>query len=190
MSPITLFFIIVIYSYILGSVTGAYYVVKGLTKRDIRTVGSGNVGATNAGRLLGKTGFLFTLLIDVFKVIISLSFTAFLTNGDEMFLIFSSLFLIIGHLFPFQLRFQGGKGVVVFLTSAFYLSPITLGIFSIIMGILYSLLRRYTLAGFISMFMIPITAYLIEDSIILSLGLFILFMIVALVHKRTRTLTS
>jgi acyl phosphate:glycerol-3-phosphate acyltransferase len=177
-------FIIMLLSYGLGSITGAYYIVKMLTGKDIREVGSGNVGATNAGRVSGKKGFLLTLLIDAGKVILALSFTSILGEG-EGYLILSSLLVLMGHLFPFQLGFHGGKGIVTYLASALFISPLSIAVFAIMMGGLYIIIRKYRFAGFLSMGIIPIIAYVMEGSFILSAGLGALFVIVLLFHNRS-----
>ncbi|CAN7412110.1 glycerol-3-phosphate acyltransferase [Rossellomorea sp. LjRoot5] len=184
MSQLLILSVIVLVSYGLGSITGAYYVVKFLTGMDIRKIGTGNVGATNAGRSTGKKGFLLTLLIDAGKVILALFFTSILIDG-EGYLIISSILIMIGHLFPIQLGFHGGKGVVAYLASALFLSPLSIGVFAIMMGGLYLIIRRYTYAGFLSMGTIPITAYMIEGSFTISAGLGALFMTVLLFHNRS-----
>ncbi|MGG4167892.1 glycerol-3-phosphate acyltransferase [Rossellomorea vietnamensis] len=147
-------------------------------------MGSGNVGATNAGRITGKKGFLLTLVIDAGKVILALSFTSVLTDG-EGYLIISSVLIMMGHLFPIQLGFHGGKGVVAYLATALFLCPISIGVFAIIMGGSYIIIRRYTFSGFLSMGTIPITAYVIEGSFITSAGLGALFMTVLFFHNRS-----
>jgi acyl phosphate:glycerol-3-phosphate acyltransferase len=176
--------IIMLLSYGLGSITGAYYIVKMLTGKDIRVVGSGNVGATNAGRVSGKKGFLLTLLIDAGKVILALSFTSIVMKG-EAYLILSSIFVLVGHLFPFQLGFHGGKGIVAYLASALFLCPLSIVVFAIVMGGVYIIIRKYTLSGFLSMGTIPIAAYVIEGSFTLSAGLGALFVIVVVFHNRS-----
>lgn len=174
---------IILVSYGLGSLTGAYYIVKMFTGEDIRKMGSGNVGATNAGRAIGKKGFLLTLLVDAGKVILALMLTAQLAEG-EIYSVLSSIFLMIGHLFPIQLGLHGGKGVVVYLASALFLNPFTIGIFAITMGVSYMILKKYTIAGFLSMATIPITAYVIDGSFTIFIGLLSLFVTVLMVHKR------
>lgn len=174
---------IILVSYSLGSITGAYYIVKMFTGEDIRKLGSGNVGATNAGRAIGKKGFLLTLLIDAGKVILALMITAQLAEGEGYFVL-SSIFVMIGHLFPIQLGLHGGKGVVAYLATALFLNPLTIGVFAITMGTSYMILRKYTIAGFLSMATIPISAYVIEGSFTVFIGLLSLFVTVLLVHKR------
>ncbi|MGM0851331.1 MAG: glycerol-3-phosphate acyltransferase [Bacillota bacterium] len=175
--------IIILVSYGLGTITGAYYIVKMFTGEDIRKLGSGNVGATNAGRAIGKKGFLLTLMIDAGKVILALMITAQLAEGESYFVL-STIFVMIGHLFPIQLEFHGGKGVVAYLASALFLSPLTIGVFAFTMGVLYMTLRKYTIAGFLSMATIPIMAFVIDGSFTISIGLLSLFVFVLMAHKR------
>ncbi|WP_173105750.1 glycerol-3-phosphate acyltransferase [Bacillus sp. KH172YL63] len=176
--------VLILYSYILGSVTGAYFVVRMLTGEDVRKLGSGNVGATNAGRIAGKKGFLLTLLIDALKVYFALSLTAHLANG-EMYVVLSAIFVMIGHGFPVVLGFHGGKGVVVYLTTALIFCPWSIVIFSLVMGSLYLIIRRYKFSGFVSMASIPLTAYMMDGSLIMFSGLAALFFIMLLLHKRS-----
>lgn len=176
--------VILIVSYLAGSVTGAFYIIKWETGQDIRKMGSGNAGATNAGRILGKKGFLLTLLIDAVKVIVTLYAVKEGISDSEFALVLSSIFLCIGHLFPIQLKFHGGKGVVVYLAAALFLSPFTIGGAAVVMGAGYILLHRYKTAGFLAMASIPVTAFLIENSFILPCGLLLLFIIVVLSHNK------
>ena len=175
------FILIILLSYLLGSITGAYYISKWLARKDIRTFGSGNVGARNAGRLLGKKGFLYTLVIDIAKVIIALTITSILFPENKILLLISAFFLLIGHIWPIQLGFKGGKGVVVYLASTLFLVPFAIVILGISVGISYLLIRNFTIAGLISMLTIPITAWVLRE-IYFSIGLLLLLMIVFIPH--------
>lgn len=168
-------------AYFIGGLTGAYYITKWVTGEDIRSLGSGNAGARNAGRQLGKKGFFCTLLIDVAKVIIVLSLISFSFPDNKIMLLFGSLFLLIGHIWPIQLGFKGGKGVVVYLASALFLVPISIAVLGIIVGIGFLLIRNFTIAGFIAMISIPITAWILNEYH-LAVGLLILLIIVVIPH--------
>ncbi|MCA1053681.1 glycerol-3-phosphate acyltransferase [Rossellomorea aquimaris] len=175
---------VLLIAYSIGSITGAYYVVKLYTGKDIRKIGSGNAGATNAGRILGKKGFFLTLLIDASKVFIIMTVVRLLGKGDEWLLAASSIGLIFGHLFPMQLGLRGGKGVVVFLSSALFLSPLSMAVFALMMLASYGCTRRYTFSGFVSMASIPIAAGVLEGSMVTTFTLFLLFGIVLLSHNK------
>ncbi|WP_164668690.1 glycerol-3-phosphate acyltransferase [Virgibacillus doumboii] len=172
---------IILLSYCLGSITGAYYITKWMIGEDIRTLGSGNVGARNAGRQLGKKGFLCTLLIDIAKVMITLSLVSFIFPENEIILLISALFLLVGHIWPVQLGFKGGKGVVVFLASTLFFMPLAIVVLGICMGISYLLIRNFTIAGLVSMGSIPVTAWILEETYF-AIGLFILLIVVVIPH--------
>lgn len=177
--------LIVLLSYFLGSITGAYYVTKTLIGKDIRELGSGNAGARNAGRQLGKKGFFYTLLIDVAKVMIALSITALVFPENKMMLLVSAFFLLIGHILPLHLGFKGGKGVVVFLTTTLYCVPQAIAVLAITIGMGYLLIRNFTIAGLLSMFSIPITAWVLDQNEF-AMGLSLLFIIMVIPHITRR----
>lgn len=93
------------------------YIVGKAQKVDIRKYGSGNVGTTNALRTLGKKAALITLLGDVFKCAIPVILVKFLLFKDvsyaELLGLYTALGAVLGHTFPFYLRFKGGKGIAV-----------------------------------------------------------------------------
>jgi acyl phosphate:glycerol-3-phosphate acyltransferase len=173
--------LIVVLSYFLGSITGAYYLTKWKLGKDIRQLGSGNAGARNAGRQLGRTGFIFTILIDAAKVIIALFITSALFPQNEFILLVSALCLVTGHIWPLHLGFKGGKGVVVYLAVTLYFVPIAILVVGACVGIGYLLLRNFTIAGLISMLLIPITAYILEEYYF-AIGLLFLLIIVIIPH--------
>lgn len=116
---------VIFYSYLLGCFCSAYYLVKIYGNLDIRNIGSGTVGARNAGRLLGKKGFIITFIGDFLKTVLALGVTIYFFRSDTNFSILflsSSIAVILGHLFPAQLKFKGGKGVVVFTAIIFVLN--------------------------------------------------------------------
>ncbi len=172
---------IIIISYALGCLTGAYYIVRYMMKKDIRQLGSSNVGATNVARYLGQHGFLATIVIDSAKVAIAIAVTASIIDNEKYFML-SALCVMLGHLFPVQLRFHGGKGVVVYLATALIVSPITIAVMAIVMGILYASSRKYKMAGVISMATIPLSSLFFEKDPIITVGLLLLLIIVVLAH--------
>ena len=108
-----------IYSYILGSIPFGLVLTKIFLKKDIRGIGSGNIGATNVLRAGKKTLGAATLLLDGLKaytsVLITLSF-----SPDYIYL--SALLCFLGHVFPIWLKFNGGKGIAVYLGVLFAFS--------------------------------------------------------------------
>ena len=123
------FFVIIIYSYGFGCFCSAYYLIKSSNKKDIRILNTGTVGATNAGRILGKKGFVLTFIGDFLKTFIALSFTIYffkLNKNFSILFLISSIAIMLGHIFPIQLKFKGGKGLVVFIAIIFVINFLVL----------------------------------------------------------------
>jgi acyl phosphate:glycerol-3-phosphate acyltransferase len=99
-------------AYILGSIPTSYIMGKLIKGIDIRDFGSGNVGATNALRILGTKIGVFTLIIDIGKGFLAVNIARFIIHEPtNLIIIFIGLFAIIGHIFTIFLKFKGGKGV-------------------------------------------------------------------------------
>ena len=96
--------------YLIGSIPFALVIGKVFYKTDIREHGSGNLGATNAGRVLGKTAGITVTLLDVFKATIAMLFF-YLFKQSETAILLAGLFAAIGHAFPVFAEFKGGKSV-------------------------------------------------------------------------------
>jgi glycerol-3-phosphate acyltransferase PlsY len=101
------------FSYLLGSIPFGYILFKYLKNKDIRSYGSGNIGATNVNRLLGKKVGAITLFLDFIKVLIP-TYVAHLYYGTD-YGAFCGICSILGHIFPIWLKFKGGKGVAGFI---------------------------------------------------------------------------
>ncbi|MGD6968049.1 glycerol-3-phosphate acyltransferase [Rossellomorea vietnamensis] len=172
-------------SYGFGGLNGAYYLTGYYLKDDIRRYGSGNVGATNAGRILGKKGFILTIILDVSKVMAAMTIAFWITENEIISMSLSAFFLLIGHIFPLQLGFRGGKGVVVFFANSLFLVPLSIPICGLIMGISFFLLKDYKKAGFLSMLSIPVSAFLLSAPSEYTTALLIMLFIVLLVHIKS-----
>ncbi|MCM3389897.1 glycerol-3-phosphate acyltransferase [Ureibacillus chungkukjangi] len=108
--------------YLAGNFMTAYMIGK-WNKVDLRKQHSKNLGATNAGRVLGRSAFVFTFLGDALKGALIILFGQLL-NYDEWILAVGMLFVILGHLYPFWLKFHGGKGVATFIGAGIALEPL------------------------------------------------------------------
>lgn len=104
--------IVAVYSYFLGSIPFGLVLTKIFLKKDIRNIGSGNIGTTNVLRTGKKSLAIATLVLDLlkgyFSVIVTLTYFENLTS-------YSALICLIGHIFPIWLKFKGGKGVAAYL---------------------------------------------------------------------------
>ena len=131
-------------SYLIGSIPIGYIIYKFKNNDDIRKYGSGNIGATNVNRLLGKKLGLLTLLFDLFKTLI-ICITFKNLYGNEIGVICGG-FSILGHIFPVWLKFKGGKGVASFIGLLLVISwPLTV-IFCLIWIIIVRLFK-FSAAG-------------------------------------------
>lgn len=120
---IVLLLMMVLFGYLLGSVSFSYLIAKKIKKIDIRSTGSGNAGATNTMRLLGVGPAICVLLLDVFKGVVPV-FLAMALTSDPLVHILAGFAAILGHNWPIYFGFRGGKGVAttigVIATLMFY----------------------------------------------------------------------
>ncbi|HLD83191.1 MAG TPA: glycerol-3-phosphate 1-O-acyltransferase PlsY [Candidatus Omnitrophota bacterium] len=184
----------IITSYLLGSIPTAYIFgrIKGI---DIRKSGSGNIGATNALRVLGKKVGITVLLLDVLKgsaAVIFLGNFALLKAVPislESLLIALGLSCICGHIWTVFLRFKGGKGVATTLGVLLGLAiklpalKIALGLVLLIWLLAFILFRIVSLASMISILALPILMLALKQSGTLIFSSLILSLLVILRHK-------
>lgn len=128
--------LLIIVAYFIGSIPFAYIIVKLVKKIDIRTVGSGNAGATNAARVLGKWGFISVFLLDALKgflpVFISLHY-----YGQTMITLIVAAVVVLGHTYTVFLGFKGGKGVATGAGVFLALAPAEIGIGLVVFVIVF-----------------------------------------------------
>lgn len=127
--------LLVIGGYLAGSIPTGVILAKLFSTKDIRKEGSGNIGATNVYRVLGKKLGVLTLVGDVAKGAIPVIMTRSLM-GDEMWIAGVAFFTFLGHLFPIFLVFRGGKGVAtalgIFLAIAPHMVPFAIAVFILV----------------------------------------------------------
>ncbi len=147
------YLIIGVLSYLLGSIPFGYIFTKFFLKKDIRDVGSGNIGATNALRSGNKLIGYLTLVFDIGKAVIPVLFVK-INYPDLIFL--SSLCAFLGHVFPLWLKFKGGKGVATYLGILFVIN-ISYGIIFITIWLFIYFLSKYSsLSSILATLSIPI----------------------------------
>lgn len=103
--------IIYIISYFIGTISGAYLVGNKFLDTDVRKYGSGNAGTTNAIRVLGKKWGVITFVIDFLKGSIVTFIVKYVLKQNDLTVVISILLAVIGHDFPYYMKFKGGKGV-------------------------------------------------------------------------------
>lgn len=174
-------FILVITSYLLGSIPFGLIIsyIKG--HGDIRKHGSGNIGATNVLRNAGKIGGALTLILDAGKGILALLLARSLC-ADYLLLIFCGVAAIIGHIFPVWLKFKGGKGVATGLAIITFLNY-GLGMVIISIWLLtFLLLRTSSISALVSFVVLPIAAYIMTYNPRLTIACTIISILVIIRH--------
>ena len=147
------YFTIGIISYLMGSIPFGLILTRVFLKKDIRDIGSGNIGATNALRTGNKLIGYTTLILDISKAIIPVIYVKI--NFPELILI-ASLSAFLGHVFPIWLKFKGGKGVATYVGILFSIN-ILLGTIFIISWIVIFIITKYSsLSSIIGAISIPL----------------------------------
>ncbi len=170
---------VALYSYFLGSIPFGLILTKIFLKKDIREVGSGNIGTTNVLRTGNKYLAALTLLFDLLKGYISVYITLIYYENLTSY---SALICIIGHIFPIWLKFKGGKGVATYLGVILALSYKFFFIFGISWLILSFLFRYASLSSMMSSLLVFLYVYFLEINNY-SLIFFIFFVIILYTHK-------
>jgi len=175
----TLLFVLL--AYLTGAFPSAVWVGKTFYKIDVREFGSGNAGATNTFRVLGKKAGIPVLIMDIFKGWLSINYISFLTNVPqseeaifEVQLAFG-IAAVIGHLFPVYTGFRGGKGIATLLGLLVGLNPAA-ALFSILIFIIVFLISKYvSLGSILASIAFPVFVILVLNSTNSSLNLFAVF---------------
>ena len=153
--------VIILLSYLMGSIPFGFILTKILLKKDIREIGSGNIGATNVLRTGNKMIGYITLSLDILKAIIPLLIIKF--NNPE-FLFISALSIFLGHVFPLWLQFKGGKGVATYVGMLFCINYILGFVFIICWLIIFIISRYSSLSSLIASLTVPFYNFFIIDN--------------------------
>ena len=137
-------FIVILLSYLIGSFSPAFFIGKIFMKIDIREFGSGNAGATNAIRVMGKKLGIATFILDVFKGILAVLISRAILGYDGGYI--GGIFAVIGHNWPILIGFKGGKGVATSLGVILILHWPT-AIICVLLGFTISLISRFVSLG-------------------------------------------
>jgi len=167
--------------YLIGSIPFGLIITKLVTKKDITKEGSGNIGATNVVRTVGKKLGALTLALDAVKGIVAVYLAIRFGLQDALTLNLIGLSAIIGHCFPVWLKFKGGKGVATLLGILFFYDPVLTIFLMLGWYIVFYVTRIVAMASVIVM--IVISAYFILKLKLAFVGFIIAPMIVIYRHK-------
>ena len=146
-------FLIILVSYLFGSIPFGLLLTKIFLKKDIREIGSGNIGATNVLRSGNKILGYSTLVLDILKAVLPILYIKFFMND---YLYISALSIFIGHVFPIWLKFKGGKGVASYLGILCCLDIFSALIFGVVWISIFILFKFSSLSSLLASLTIPI----------------------------------
>ena len=146
-------FLIILISYLFGSIPFGLLLTKIFLKKDIREIGSGNIGATNVLRSGNKILGYSTLVLYILKAVLPILYIKFFMND---YLYISALSIFIGHVFPIWLKFKGGKGVASYLGILCCLDIFTALIFGVVWIFVFMLFKFSSLSSLLASLTIPI----------------------------------
>ena len=167
------YLIVGITSYLMGSIPFGFILTKIFLKKDIREIGSGNIGATNALRTGNKLVGYSTLILDILKAIIPVIYVKM--NYPELIYI-ASLCAFLGHVFPIWLKFKGGKGVATYVGILFSLNILLGLIFAVSWGVVFLIFRYSSLSSIVGSLSIPLYLFVTDEksSVIFFITMFVL----------------
>ncbi len=173
-------FLVFIFSYISGSIPFGLILTKLFLNKDIRKVGSKNIGATNVLRTGNKLIAVLTLLLDIFKGVVPIIITSYYFQN---LIYLSGLMAFLGHIFPVWLKFKGGKGIATYLGILFVMS-FKLGLIFCLTWIIIVLITKYSSLSSIISALVIFLISVYQNNLELNFFLFIVFVIILYTHRQ------
>ena len=171
--------VISILSYLMGSIPFGFILTKIFLKKDIRDIGSGNIGATNVLRTGNKSLGYGTLFLDVIKAVIPVIYVK-LNYTDYIFI--ASLCVFLGHIFPIWLKFKGGKGVATYVGILFAINIYFGIIFALSWFVIFAITKFSSLSSLIASVSVPV--YLLVTGQFKDIFFFIImFVLIFFTHR-------
>ncbi len=150
-------------AYLLGAVPFGYVLVKLTTGRDVRAAGSGNIGATNVLRTTSRSLGFLTLALDIAKGAAAVWIADALTNS-VLWTSAAAVAVMLGHIFPVFLKFQGGKAVASYLGAFLYLAPAALGCVLLVFVLIVWRTKYISLGSIVGAAALPVLVLLLPGS--------------------------
>jgi glycerol-3-phosphate acyltransferase PlsY len=153
--------LVLIAAYLIGGVPFGYLLVRLKTGRDVRALGSGNIGATNVLRTTGRAIAVVTLLLDIAKGWFAVWLAGYCTDNSLIWMSAAAVVVMLGHAFPVWLRFKGGKAVASFIGAFLYLTPAPLLASLLVFVIVVAASRYISLGSILAAGAFPFAVWLI-----------------------------
>jgi glycerol-3-phosphate acyltransferase PlsY len=176
---ILLYLLLIIASYLIGAIPTGVVLARAFSGKDIRQEGSGNIGATNVTRVLGKKLGALTLVGDLLKGFLPVWVGSYLVSSLNVVCLMGCA-AFLGHLFPVYLKFKGGKGVATALGVFLYLSPIVILVEIIVFVFVVGIWRYVSLGSLIAAASMPLLLVIIgspKPVVLLSMAFALLIFI-------------
>ncbi len=174
---------VILLCYALGCFASGYYWVRWRTGQDIRKLGSGSVGARNVGRILGAWGFTVTLLADVTKGVVAVALAQQCgVRPDAM--IAAILAVVIGHTWPIQLHFHGGKGIATSLGVLLAYDPLIALILAAVFIPIWAIVHSFTLSGMLAFAVSPLLVFLCKLENLEVAAMSLIAIVVLFAHQK------
>jgi glycerol-3-phosphate acyltransferase PlsY len=170
-------------AYLLGCFTTGYYLVRLRLGQDLRGLGSGSVGARNVGRQLGWQGFLLTILGDCGKGALAVWAARHFTTDARLVLV-AMVAVVVGHVWPVQLLFRGGKGMATSLGALIIYDYKLALVFALLFAAAFAALRKAVLPGLFALACLPLMSWYLAHSPAEIVGTSVLAGVVLLAHRR------
>ncbi len=174
--------LMILSAYFIGGISPGYLLVRMLRGVDLRTIGSGSLGATNVGRILGRKGFYLTMVMDILKGVFAVLLARSLEFQPEI-VCAVVVAVITGHIWPLLLHFHGGKGIA---TSAGAFTALDYKI--LLMGvavllITYLVTRKFLPSWIATLVVMPLIAYFLGNPMTVVVSLLVSAVIILIAHK-------
>ena len=153
--------VVVLIAYCLGAIPFGYLLVKLKTGADVRTAGSGNIGATNVMRTSGRGAGVLTLLLDIAKGYAAVWIAARLTEGDTLWMSVAAVTVMLGHAYPIFLGFKGGKAVASVVGAFLCLTPWALAVEIIIFVVIVFLTKHISMGSIVTAATLPFAVFMV-----------------------------
>lgn len=151
-----------ILAYLIGGLPFGYLFVRFSLGKDVRTMGSGNIGATNVHRTAGKKAGFIVLLLDIVKGFVAVWIAGVITHGSIVGLGLAAAAVMIGHCYPVLLGFKGGKAVACFIGAFLYLAPASLFITILIFITVVAFSKYISLGSITAALLFPIVMWFVQ----------------------------
>lgn len=154
--------IVLVAAYLIGAIPFGYLLVRLRSGKDVRSMGSGNIGATNVLRTTGRALGVLTLVLDIAKGAFAVHLADYVMHGSMFWMTMAALAVIAGHAFPVFLKFKGGKAVASFVGAFLYLTPIPLLATLVLFVMTVAVSRYISLGSIVAAGLFPLAVWLIE----------------------------